>query len=125
MKWRKTTLVGIGMIAAVLAAGPAAAGKKSGLLPVTGNTIGGPAKVSVGPGIGSIWRTFGSATADICVTMLNESRRSTAFIMLSKGGQFEVPPGETRTSCSSGEGFFIPTCESGSVCTVQWRVDLM
>ena len=123
MKWNTIVLLVLVLIAAVLAAGPAVAGKKSGApLPATGKTIGGPGGATVDSIDNTLWEIKGGATRDICVTLKNEASVSSRIEVNS--AILEVPPGETRTLCGEGKTRFWSNCFD-EACRIQWRVDLM
>lgn len=124
MTWIKIAMLPALIVVAMIAAGPAYAGKKgSAPLPATGRTMGGPGSAtlaSLGPQF--IFSISGGATRDMCVTVTNESVPTVTVLFSTGSGQ--LLSSETRTFCATGQSDFRASCDTPP-CTIQWRVDRM
>ena len=124
MRWMNTAMLPALTIVALIAAGPAYAGKKrSAPLPVVGRTIGGPGLATLASlGLKTIFTISGGATRDICVTVTNESATTVQIVLNPDARQLFA--NDTRTFCATGQNDVRASC-AAPPCTIQWRVDRM
>src|SRR5262245_40077537 len=104
--------------ATALAAAPAG-------LSTGGRTVAGPGSLSLALNEAETIYTDGGGNADLCGTLLNTSKGSSARLTLNGGGtvQIDVASGRSGALCRNSVTSATVTCLGPSSCSVQWRLD--
>lgn len=107
------------------AATQVAAAPSAGLL-TGGNTIAGPAAVSLAANAVQIIYTDDSGNSDACTTVVNVGRGAVRVSVTGDGsGTVDIAAGKTAAICRNSVSEVELTClaVAPSTCSAQWRVD--
>jgi len=90
------------------------------VLPVGGNTVGGPGFFDSDP---ANFKVYGGPFASLCLTVTNVGRNAVKMLGIQGFGDL-VLPDETTTRCNENTESFRLLCETGAgTCKAFWRLD--